>query len=177
MSVPQTSVAFLRGINLGRRRVTSPQLVEVFLGLGFEQASTFLASGNVLFAHHGPADPDGIAAGLAEALGYPVPTTVRSADELRELARMQPFAAEAIAASTGKRQVMLLFEAPSAPAQAEVLALATPNDQLRFGQRALHWLPSGGVAESRLDLDRVTKLLGLNTVRTANTISRLVAKL
>jgi uncharacterized protein (DUF1697 family) len=177
MTEPQAAVAFLRGINLGGRRVRSPQLVAVFVDLGFERVSTFLASGNVLFAHQGPAEAHRIEAALTETLGYQVPTTIRSATELRELAETQPFTAEAIAASKGKPQVMLLFDAPSAPARAEVLALATPHDRLAFSHRALHWLPSGGFLESTLDMNRVTKILGVNTVRTTNTISRLVAKL
>lgn len=178
------SVAFLRGINVGGRRVTKDELIEIFVSCGHEQVDTFLASGNVLFAPGpglgeagGPQVTGQLEAALEAGLGYAVPTTIRSGSELEELAEAEPFEQDALAASTGKPQVMMLFESPSASARREVLAMSGDDDLLVFGDRALHWLPSGGMSESALDLDRIGRLLGTNTIRTANTIRRLVAKL
>ena len=42
-------VAFLRGMNLGRRRIKNPELCAAFEGIGFTNVSAFLASGNVIF--------------------------------------------------------------------------------------------------------------------------------
>jgi len=42
-------VAFLRGINLGKRRVKMEQLRRHFEGFGLENVATFIASGNVVF--------------------------------------------------------------------------------------------------------------------------------
>ena len=42
-------VAFLRGINLGKRQVKSADLVDAFAAMGFDNVKTLLASGNVLF--------------------------------------------------------------------------------------------------------------------------------
>jgi uncharacterized protein (DUF1697 family) len=114
---------------------------------------------------------------LGQALGYQVPTTVRSATELGRIASSDPFPPEAVAAGGGKPQVILLFDAPTEPVRREVLGLATDADRLAFGPRELHWLPSGGILDSELDLERIFTLVGLNTMRTANTIRRLAAKL
>jgi len=43
-------VAFLRGMNLGGRRIKNDELRRHFEEIGLEQVSTFRASGNVLFA-------------------------------------------------------------------------------------------------------------------------------
>ena len=42
-------VAFLRGVNLGKRTVKSAELKAAFEAMGFENVKTLLASGNVLF--------------------------------------------------------------------------------------------------------------------------------
>lgn len=178
----ESAVAFLRGMNVGTaHRVSSGQLVEAFESLGFGRVRTFITSGNVLFDHDGKASDAKLATvigdGLAQALGYPVPTTVRQPAEIRRLAEAQPFPADVVAAAKGKPQVVLLFAKPKASVRAEVLALATDDDRLAFDNQELHWLPAHGISGSKLDFARIERLVGTTTTRTANTLSRLVAKL
>ena len=73
-------VAFLGGINVGGHRVTMERLRDEVTRLGFPDVSTFIASGNVMFS--APPRPDHdehLAQGLEAALGWPVPTFVRTA--------------------------------------------------------------------------------------------------
>ena len=114
--------------------------------------------------------------GLAEALGYEVPTYVRSAEEVRGIAAQRPFEAEIVSSSAGKLQVGLLSEAPSARARRAVLDLAGEEDLLAFGERELYWLPSGGILDSPLDLPAIARLIGAMTVRTKGTMELLAAK-
>ncbi|MGF1596004.1 MAG: hypothetical protein ACFCVK_03595 [Acidimicrobiales bacterium] len=101
----------------------------------------------------------------------------RSVAFLRAIAAHAPFSHDELAASGGKPQVMLLFDEVDDAARSEALALATPDDLLRFGERELHWLPNRGVGRSQLDLRPLGAALGVVTVRTATTIARLVARL
>ena len=39
-------VAFLRGMNLGRRRIKNPELCAAFEDIGFTNVAAYLASGN-----------------------------------------------------------------------------------------------------------------------------------
>jgi uncharacterized protein (DUF1697 family) len=162
-------VAFLRGINLGKRRVKSPELVGYFEAIGFEDVATFRASGNVVFV-----DPAGdseakvqerVEAGLEEALGYDVATFLRSAKEVA-----------AIAASEGKPQVVLLGRKPSAKAKEAAIALAPEGDLMAIEGRELHWLPSVGLSETELDTKALDAALGKGTTRTAGTIEAIAAK-
>lgn len=171
------SVAFLRGINVGGHRVTKDELIAVFIENGFTGVSTFLASGNVLFDHTPPADAEEIAAALEAALGYPVPTTLRSAKELRHIAACNPFSADEVTAIDGKPQVIFLFAPPTATQRQRVLRLAPPADRLVFEEQELHWLPPGGISDSALDLNALSREVGSITVRTANTVARLVERL
>ena len=171
-------VAFLRGMNLGGRRITNELLRSHFEELGCEDVATFRASGNVIFASEGEA-PAQLAArlegGLAEALGYEVPVFLRSAKELLAIAAHEPFAAREVAGSNGKLQVALLARKPTAAAARKALALSTDVDRLAI-ERELYWLPAGGISESDLDWKAIEAALGPTTVRTKGTIDQIAAK-
>ena len=75
-------VAFLRGMNLGGRRIKNEELRAEFERLGFSGVAAFRASGNVIFDSGGGEEAAltrAIEAGLGEALGYAVPVFLRSA--------------------------------------------------------------------------------------------------
>ncbi len=173
-------VAFLRGMNLGGRRIKNDELRLPFEKLGFEDVATFRASGNVIFSVEKDGDPDAltarIEAGLGEALGYEVPVFLRTADELREIAAQEPFDSSHVAASKGKLQVALLLTPPAKKEQKEVLDLAGEDDRLAIEGRELYWLPRGGMSESELDLKAIGAALGLTTIRTKGTIDQIAAK-
>jgi uncharacterized protein (DUF1697 family) len=171
--------AFLRGMNLGNRRITNDDLREQFERMGFESVATFQAAGNVVFESAQGSEGELVArieSGLAEGLGYSVPTVVRTAPELGRIVAAEPFSAAEVAASRGKPQVLLLAAGPTAKARKAVLAHASGEDRLEFGPRELHWLPSGGLSDSDLDLRAIEKQLPQGTMRTRGTIERLVAK-
>ncbi|HEY5343420.1 MAG TPA: DUF1697 domain-containing protein [Solirubrobacteraceae bacterium] len=172
--------AFLRGMNVGGHRITNDDLRVRFEELGCGEVRTFRASGNVIFAVAWEEREGELSArietGLAAALGYEVPVFLRDADELGTIAAERPFAAALVEASKGKPQVVLLTAAPAARARKKVLALANDEDRLAFGERELHWLPSGGILDSALDFKAIGRLLGPLTTRTKGTIEQLAAK-
>ena len=172
-------VAFLRGMNLGGRRITNDELRSRFEAFGCEDVATFRASGNVIFASHGepPAKlTSRLEAGLAEALGYDVPVYLRSARELLAIAAHEAFEAKIVDTSRGKLQVALLLKKPTAAAAKTVLAMATDADRLAIDGRELYWLPEGGLSDSELDLKAIAAALGPTTVRTKSTIDRIATK-
>jgi uncharacterized protein (DUF1697 family) len=171
--------AFLRGMNVGGHRLTNVELCAHFTAMGFAEVASFRASGNVVFA--GEDQPDETVAarieqGLEEALGYAVPTFIRAAGEVREIAVQEPFERAHLEASTGKLQVALLGRRPSAADRRAVLALESDADRLAFGERELYWLPRGGMSDSELDLKEIERRLGSMTIRTKNTIEQIASK-
>jgi uncharacterized protein (DUF1697 family) len=172
--------AFLRGMNVGGHRISNEDLRARFEELGCGEVRTFRASGNVIFATAGEEPQDELSArietGLAAALGYEVPVFLRDAREIRTIAAHRPFAESLVEASKGKLQVVLLSVRPAARARKEVLALADAEDELAFGERELHWLPSGGILDSALDFKTIGRLLGPVTTRTKGTIEQLATK-
>ena len=166
-------------MNVGGHRLTNDELRSHFATMGFAEVATFRASGNVVFAadERTPQEVTGhVEQGLAELLGYAVPTFIRSDSEVRAIAAQQPFAPEQLRAAGGKLQVSLLGASPSPDVRSEVLSLASDEDALCFGERELYWLPSGGLLESALDLRGVDRLLGPSTMRTKGTIELIASR-
>lgn len=143
-------VAFLRGVNLGRRQIKSAELKDEFERLGFGQVRTLLASGNVIFE----AEPEkGLRTRIEKALhsrfGFEVGTVLRTQQELRELVNTDPFKGRKEDEDT-KLYVTFLAEPPEAPlplpfgaegdfevvraTDREVLILAFRLPHGRFGQ-------------------------------------------
>lgn len=173
-------VAFLRGMNLGGRRITNEELRSHFEALGCEEVATFRASGNVVFAGDGTSEAKlakRLEGGLGERLGYEVPVFLRSAAELATIASREPFAPSHLKASKGKLQIAFLTEKPAAQAAREAMAHATDEDRLAIEGRELYWLPDGGLSESDLDLKALAAILGPTTIRTKGTIDQIAAKL
>lgn len=171
-------VAFLRGMNLGNRRITNEDLRAHCEALGCEEVATFRASGNVIFARAGKPSTvaAGLEGGLAAALDYDVPVFLRSEKELLAIAAHEPFGAKRRAASDGKLQVAMLREKPSAAAAREALELADDADRLALEARELYWLPAGRMSDSELDLKALAAILGPMTIRTEGTIEQIAEK-
>lgn len=174
-----THVAFLRGMNLGGRRIRNEELRAEFETLGFADVATFRASGNVIFTGTEKSEAKltaKIEAGLDDALGYEVPVFLRGCAEVEAIAAQEPFAAKEAKASKGKLQVLFLAKAPGAKDRKAALAEATDEDRLAIEGRELYWLPSGGISESELDLKAIEKALGAGTMRTMGTVEQIAAK-
>jgi len=173
-------VAFLRGMNLGGRRITNEELRGHFEAIGLAEVASFRASGNVIFATDGgEPEPDlarRLEAELDARLGYDVPVFLRSASEVAAIAAFEPFDPALVASSKGKLQVSLMFEPPAAAARQRVLSLASEEDRLAIEGRELYWLPSAGTLESELDQKAIAAALGTATMRTMGTIEQIAAK-
>jgi uncharacterized protein (DUF1697 family) len=90
----QPHVALLRGINVGgRNAVPMKQLAACVEAGGYTDVTTYIQSGNVLFATHST-DARAIELDLEQHIqdefGFPVPVVVRSRDEMSETVGSAP---------------------------------------------------------------------------------------
>jgi uncharacterized protein (DUF1697 family) len=89
-----TYIALLRGINVGGHSVTMERLRTLFGELGFAQVRSYIQTGNVFFES---SEQDRrtlrmmIERHLRAALGYDVPTCLRTVVELEDLLAIDPF--------------------------------------------------------------------------------------
>jgi uncharacterized protein (DUF1697 family) len=119
-------VAFLRGINLGRRRATNEGLAAIFGGLGLTNVKTLIASGNVVFDADVKSDETALTKRIEDelqaGLGFSVDTMLRSMSTVEALLDRDPFKGIEVTKQT-RRYITLL----AAPTNSE---LALPHDHL-----------------------------------------------
>jgi uncharacterized protein (DUF1697 family) len=87
-------IALLRGINIGGHQVRMERLRELFAELGYANVRTYIQTGNVFFeAADGEREAltRDIEGHLRQALGYDVPTFLRTAPELERTLALDPF--------------------------------------------------------------------------------------
>ncbi len=87
-------VAFLRGINLGKRKVKMDELRKVLADLGYSGAETLIASGNVLLKSDKEPDVEALEKGMKAHFGFAIPTIIRSLEELQDMIASDPFNGE-----------------------------------------------------------------------------------
>ena len=172
-------VAFLRGVNLGNRRVKMDHLRDLFTAAKLSNVSTYIASGNVIFETTA-ADAAGIErrieAHLKDALGYPVDTFVRTPTELAAIAAFRPFVSEEIEASGHTLHVGFLRDAPGDAAERKLLSLRTAVDDFRVHGRELYWLCRGKTTDSMVSWPVVAKTVATpSTMRNMTTVRKLAA--
>ena len=170
--------AFLRGINVGGHRVKMGRLRELVEELGFEHVETFIASGNVIFSSASQdvhTMEERIAGHLQEALGYAVPTLIRSQSELESIATFEPSGS---APADQSVYVIFLPEAADVELRQSLDDLSTDTDRFEFAGREAYWFIRGKLSESPLFGMDLNKVIGgaPTTMRNMTTVRRLLAK-
>ena len=169
---------FLRGINLGRRRVKMDQLRAAFEDLGFVGVKTVLASGNVRFetAQTSPKLlTERIEEHLAKVFGFETNVLIRTMEELRCLVEANPFEGVAVTPQT-RFYVTFLSSAPrpefNAPHESPDKSFRIVQVTPRHVCSVLTLSDTAGTLDLMEVLDRE---YGADiTTRTWNTVTRLV---
>lgn len=174
-------VALLYSIVLGPgRRVLMADLRAVAEALGYSDATTIGASGNLLFqAHPAPLGEleAALEAGFAARFGKSVDIILRDAESWRRLAAGNPF--PEAAARDGARVHVRVMRQPAAESDlARLSAYASGGEELRIvdGDLWMHFadrLPSEGKLIGQL----TAKRSGVGTVRNWNTVAKIAAAL
>ena len=87
-------IAFLRGINIGKRKVLMEDVQNVFVSHGFSTVKTLIASGNVLFASSEKDEKklcSEIEKNLFDTFGFGIFVILKSKEEIESLIKKEPF--------------------------------------------------------------------------------------
>ncbi len=168
-------VAFLRGVNLGKRTVRSADLQAAFVAMGHADARTLIASGNVKFtAPPSKALTAELEAGLEEHFGFPISVILRRRTELAAIVASAPFGK---LAETARPHCVLFATAcpPAIPA-----GVAGDYDLVRVDARELYivaWVqPKGGMGKQTTKLFATLQKQAVSTARAWNTIVKAAAE-
>jgi uncharacterized protein (DUF1697 family) len=174
-------VALLRGINVGGHRVKMDRLRALFEGIGLEDVSTVIASGNVVFSSKAKnlrILRKKIERVLEGELGYEVPTFLRTP---AELAALKPFVSAHDRASYepwDSHYVMFLQEPVPTELAHALSELSSGSDAFLFAEREIHWRVRGRLRDSPLFGRVVDNALGetVTTMRNMQTVRRILRK-
>ena len=174
-------IAFLRGMNLGRRRIKMDALRALFVELGFADVATFIASGNVLFTSKSRTESQLIAqieSHLRDSLGYDVPTYLRTRSEVADVVAHRPFPAMEMASPSNIITVGFLREPLPVAAARGLRAIKTDVDEFAASGREFYWLCRIHTHESKVWTLPATKALKLPaaTLRNITMLRRLVTQ-
>lgn len=172
--------AFLRGINLGGRRLTMDELRRHFEAFGLDDVATYQASGNVVFDHPGEDTARlerEIEAHLEDALGFTTGTHVRPLVALERLVGNE--AVEDGDKDEGVRpHVLFVRSAVDDEAAVEFRKMETPDDRFLVLGREIVWFRRGGLSDAPISYREFERILGDSdhTLRTLGTVRRIVEK-
>ena len=146
------NVALLRGINVGgKNKLPMKDLAAMFREVGCSDVRTYIQSGNVVF-RAGPALAQDISSVISELIlerfGYRVPVVVRTAGELQEIVKVNPF----VHSGTEANKLLVFFLADR-PDQTLVDGLdpnRSPGDEFVVVGREVFLHYPNGVARSKL---------------------------
>ncbi len=171
-------VALLRGINVGgKNKLPMKDLLGMFVQAGCRDTHAYIQSGNVIFR----ADPDIVAplpgvitAWIAERFGYRVPVLLRTAEEIGDVIRHNPFVAAGAAEET--LHVLFLADRPSAASVDSLDPDRSPPDAFIVrGQEIYLRLPNGAGRTKLTNNYFDTRLATMGTGRNWRTITTLAA--
>ncbi|MDX3976775.1 DUF1697 domain-containing protein [Shinella sp.] len=172
-----THVALLHSIVLGPgRRVVMAELKAMAERLGFANARTLVATGNLVFDAEEAALStleNRLEAAFRQTFGKHVDIILRRADAWKRLASGNPFPG-----NDGANVCVRVMREPLGPAALEKLeTLAAPELRLALVDGDL-WIDfRGKPSETKLLSHLTTKKLGIGTLRNANTVNGLAAML
>ncbi len=170
-------IALLRGINVGgKNRLPMKELVALFVEAGCKDVRTYIQSGNVLF-RAGETVGDEIAsvisASILDRFGYQVPVIVRTARELQEVVRANPFVQAG--AETDKLHFMFLADLPASELVDALDSDRSPGDEFAVLGREIYLHCPNGVARSKLTNSYFdSRLSTTSTSRNWRTVGKLL---
>ena len=171
-------IALLRAVNVGGRKVLKDDLLGLAQDLGFDDAKTLLASGNLVLWGKGGSDADieaRLEAGLEKRMGLRTDFMVRSPAELKAIIADNPW--PDLATERPSHLVVNFLKHPVPAADVEVLRAAiTGRERVEAHGKELYVDFIDGIGESMLDRDwKKTKKAPVGTVRNWNTVLKLAA--
>jgi uncharacterized protein (DUF1697 family) len=158
-------VALLRAVNVGGRKLAMTDLRAIAQDAGLESPRTFIASGNLLFTS---TKDEAVVARLLEDrlsrhMGGEVPVFIRTARQMADVAKGNPFANE-----PGSRVAAIFLEkAPATDLLENARGIA--DEELALGRREIYVHYPGGMGRSKLRWPGTV----IGTARNMNTVGKL----
>lgn len=156
-----TYVAFLRGINVGgHKKIKMNDVQHLFMGLGYDNVSTYLQTGNVIFtAPVAPPSVAAIEARIIRDLNVATHVVLRTSADLAKIIAQSPFLDETIDPAT--LYVTLLATKPKSDGVAPLAVPVHESDRLWIFEREVYLHCPNGYGRTPLNNTFLEKHLGV----------------
>ena len=148
----------------------------VLTELGFDQVSSYVNSGNLLFCATRKPSESTIRSAMEDAFGFELTTFVRTARQVKALATEKPFG---VIAPGHTHFALMTLNPLTATEKKAVEALSNDHDEVVVGGRDVHWLIRSRSPETTLGPRQWLQALPDNptTARNTTMLARLAEKL
>lgn len=168
-------VALLRGVNVGGRAKLSMSDLRVLVSeLGYSDVHTYIQSGNVVFTstQRSPAKIESaVEAGLLDALGLDTSVMVRTAKDLQQIVRDNPFARK----NFEPTQLVVVFLKAKPKRQGTVdVSKYGPEEVIAKGRELFIHYPNGQGRSKLANAVLERELATPGTARNWNTVNKLL---
>lgn len=153
-------VAFLKAINVGDRRMKMVDLAAFFSDLRFDDVTTYIASGNVIFSCPTPPDVVSIESAFEDQFGFFSQVFFRDETDMASILKRAPWTPD-----DGVTEVSFLVLPPSEEAALELERTVLPPEQLRVSEREIYFLRVGGGEPTTHKESTSMRILGTEMTR------------
>jgi len=168
-------IALLRAVNVGGRKLPMAELRALCAELGWEDARTYIQSGNLVFSSPGKAEAleKKLEKGIKERFGLDVPVIVRTAAQWNGHVAANPFPKVA-RDEPNRLQLLVSKRPPDGDAAARLMARARAGEVVKAAGGALWFHFPEGVGTSKLTPTLIDKAAGSpSTSRNWRTVLKL----
>lgn len=170
-------ISLLRGVNVGgHQKIKMDALRELYESLGLKEVRTYIQSGNVVFKtaeRNLPRLTQKIEGAIERSIGFRPDVVIRTAAELREIIRRNPFASRR-GIEPSKLLITFLAATPTPEAREKVLKINPGPEEMFAEGRELYIYFPDGMARPNLSWAQVVKILKTTgTGRNLNTVTHL----
>ena len=175
----KTYIALLRGINVSGQKIIKMELLREILGeLDFENISTYIQSGNIIFdssIKDVAVLENQISKKIEEHFGFLVPVRITNLEELKAIVHENPFVEENLL-DEKQPYVAFLSDVPAPNNLEQLQAIDFANDRFINKDRALYLWYADSAANTKLSNVVIEKKLQLKaTSRNWKTVLKLIA--
>jgi len=158
-------VALLRAVNVGGRQLAMADLKRIAGELGLDNPTTYIASGNLLFASRKSERElkKALETAIENHMGKPVGVMIRTAGDMAAVAAANPFADQ-----PGNRVIAIFLDA-SPPKNTVTAAKNVADERIALGRREIYVHYPNGQGPSKLKIPAVAT----GTARNMNSVAKL----
>jgi uncharacterized protein (DUF1697 family) len=147
-------ISMLRGINVsGRNIIKMDRLKSLYQSLGFDEVSTYIQSGNVMFSTKNQTPKvleEMISSAIATAFGFEVPVMILDRNSLAQIIQNNPFS-EDDDKDEAFFHVTFLADEPVSFDQEAILAKKQADEAIVFTPKAIYLYCPNGYGNTKLN--------------------------